>query len=91
MPGPHWLPVRLEMTDIAGPLGGSPGLSIAVQPPQLGLRRQHWHWHWHGSTPARVRGRALVAVVLAMAMATLTASLFSRLHGEFGAGGQEPH
>ena len=76
------------MTDIAGPLGGSPGLSIAVQPPRLGLRRQHWHWHWHGSTPARVRGRALVAVVLAMAVATLTASLFGRLHGEFGAMGQ---
>ena len=74
------------MTDIAAPRGGSPGLSIAVQPSRLGLQRRHWHWH--GSTPARVRGAALAAVVLAMAVATLTASLFGELHGEFGAIGQ---
>ena len=72
------------MTDIAAPQGGSPGLSIAMQYPRLGLRR--WHWHW--STPARVRVGALAAVVLAVAAAALTASLFGQLHGEFGAVGQ---
>jgi hypothetical protein len=83
-PGPHWLPARVEMTDIAAPRGGSTGLSIAVEPPRLRLRRRHWHW----TTPGRVRGGAPAAVVLAMAVATLTASLFGRLHGEFGAIGQ---
>ncbi len=70
------------MTDIAAPRGGSPGLSIAMQYPRLGLRR----WHW--STPARVRVGALAAVVLAVAAAALTASLLGQLHGEFGAAGQ---